>query len=322
MKEQEETIFSKDAGTRRLQNAFGEALGDLPTDADVQEAWKRFVRRRTAKKRKRVIGLYASGAVAAAVMILFIFGFPWRGSSGTEFDFAVFTALQAPRQVLITESGDWIQVATPPATTKPVTLPDGTCVLLGANSRLEYPKLFPEQGVREVRLSGEARFEVSKDVARPFLVFTGKMQTEVLGTVFDVNAYPGSGTSAVTLYQGRVRVSDDAERRDILPGQQVVLTEKKGLSLRKAAVSATESWVNGEFVFDDAPLAEVLQAVGTWYNVSVVFRAADLLHLRIHFRYTRQASLSELIQVLNDLGIAHLEQDKERVLVKSRFTKD
>lgn len=315
MKEQEETTFSKDAGTRRLQNAFGEALGDLPDDADVQEAWKTFVRHRMAKERKRAIGLYASGAVAAAVMILFIFGFPWREQRGAEQNIAVFTALQAPRQVLTTESGDRIRVATPPATTQRVLLPDGTYVLLGANSRLEYPKQFPVQGTRQVRLSGEARFEVAKDAARPFLVFTGKMQTEVLGTVFDVNAYPGSGTSAVTLYQGRVRVSDDEERRDILPGQQAVLTEKEGLSLRKAAVSATESWANGEFVFDDAPLAEVLQAVGTWYNVSVIFRTAELLHLRIHFRYTRQASLSELIQVLNDLGIAHLEQHKEKVIV-------
>lgn len=315
MKEQEEPMFSKDAGMRRLQNAFGEALGDLPTDADVQGAWKTFVHRHAAKERKKVIGLYASGAVAAAVVIFFIFGFPWRGQGGAERNIAVFTALQAPRQVLITESGDRIQVATPPATTQRVTLPDGTCVLLGANSRLEYPKQFPSQGMRQVRLSGEARFEVAKDIARPFLVFTGKMQTEVLGTVFDVNAYPGSGTSAVTLYQGKVRVSNDEERRDMLPGQQAVLTEKEGLNLKKAEVSASESWANGEFVFDDAPLAEVLQAVGTWYNVSVIFRTADLLHLRIHFRYTRQASLSELIQVLNDLGIAHLQQHEEKVIV-------
>lgn len=315
MKEQEEETFSKDAGTRRLQNAFGEALGELLTDAEVQQAWDALVCRHAAQKRRRVIGLYASGAVAAAVMILFIFGFPWRGQGGAERNIAVFTALQTPRQVLTTASGDRIRVVTPPATTQRVMLPDGTCVLLGANSRLEYPKQFPAQGTRQVKLSGEARFEVARDAARPFLVFAGKIQTEVLGTVFDVNAYPGSGTSAVTLYQGRVRVSDEDEKQDMLPGQQAVVTEKKGLSLRKAAVSATESWTNGEFVFDDAPLAEVLQAVGTWYNISVVFRTADLLHLRIHFRYTRQVPVTEVVQALNDLGIAKLHQKDDKLVV-------
>lgn len=68
-------------------------------------------------------------------------------------------------------------------------------------------KLFPTEGTREVHLTGEARFEVAKDAERPFIVSSGKMQTQVLGTVFDVNAYPGK-VAAVTLFQGRVRISD------------------------------------------------------------------------------------------------------------------
>ena len=190
--------------------------------------------------------------------------------------------------------------------------------LHSANSRLEYPKQFPAEGTREVHLTGEARFEVAKDSARPFIVSSGKMQTQVLGTVFDVNAYPGK-VAAVTLFQGRVRVSDEKQTRqkDIMPGQQAILSEDDGFIISEAQLTATEGWTKGEFSFHDAELAEIMKSIGTWYNTSIIFHSPDLLKQRIHFRFPRTTSLEEVVQALNDLGIAKLEQKKGKVIISN-----
>jgi ferric-dicitrate binding protein FerR (iron transport regulator) len=313
MEERKEEIFSKDAETLRLQQAFGEVLSDLPSPEETQRAWEGFLARQRVAERRRRVRLYTSGAVAAAVALVLLFGFVFRQTAPEEIE--VFAALDVPERLVTTEANGMVTVATPPATTAAFMLDDSTRVVLSANSRLEYPKSFRQQGTRSVRLTGEARFEVARDAARPFIVSTGKMQTQVLGTVFDVSAYPGSGASAVTLYQGCVRVSAEAEQVEMHPGQQVVLARKQKLRIRKAPVVAAESWTQGEFNFDDAPLAEVMQAVGTWYNAGVVFRSAALLQQRIHFRYARQASLEEVLQALNDLHIATVQQKGGKVVV-------
>ena len=88
--------------------------------------------------------------------------------------------------------------------TTSITLGDGTQVLLSANSRLIYDKDFTDKK-REVTLVGEARFSVAKDANRPFIVRTEQIQTQVLGTVFDVKVYPQT-IPDVTLYEGKVEV--------------------------------------------------------------------------------------------------------------------
>ena len=154
---------------------------------------------------------------------------------------------------------------------------------------------------------------MAKDSTRPFIVSSSKMQKQVLGTVFDVNAYPGK-VAAVTLFQGRVRISDKKQTRqkDILPGQQAILSEDNGFTIAEAQLTATEGWTKGEFSFDDAELAEIMKSVGTWYNASIIFHSPDLLKQRIHFRFPRTTSLEEVVQALNDLGIAKLEQKREK----------
>lgn len=313
MEEKKEEIFSKDSETLHLQQAFGEALGDLPSSEETTEAWESFLARQRMAEQRRRRRLYTSGAVAAAVVVLLLFGFVFRQTTLEEIE--VFAALDVPERLITTEEKGIVTVATPPATTAAFTLDDGTRVLLSANSRLEYPKILGQHGTRTVRLEGEARFEVAKDATHPFVVSTGKMQTQVLGTVFDVSAYPGSGTSAVTLYEGCVRVSEGKDLLEMRPGQQVVLVRKQKLRLRKAPVVATESWTQGEFNFDDAPLAEVMQAIGTWYNAGVLFHSAALLQQRVHFRYSRQALLEDVLQALNDLHIATVRQKDGKVIV-------
>lgn len=136
------TPFSENAETRRLQNAFGEALGDLPLPDEVREEWTTFLQRQAQQKRKLYLRICLSGGVAAAIALLLLLWSPWHitGKDGIQQNIEIFTALHAPEQITTIEENGRIIVSTPPATTTRLTLEDGSHVLLSANSRLEYPQ--------------------------------------------------------------------------------------------------------------------------------------------------------------------------------------
>lgn len=314
MEERKEQDLKIEADDLRLLNAFGEALGDLPSDEETGKAWEAFLRSQEAKKHRNIIRMWASGAVAAAIAAVVVFALPWIKNGDSMQSIEIFAALDTPKQITTSERAGKVILSTPPATTTRITLEDGTLVTLNANSRLEYPKEFPVEGNREVHLTGEARFEVAKDAARPFIVSSGKMQTQVLGTVFDVNAYPGKA-AAVTLFQGRVRVGSPKQQKEILPGQQAMLSEDKDIAVSEAKLTTTEGWIKGEFDFDDAELADVMVSIGTWYNTGIISHSAQLLKQRVHFRFPRTVPLAKVVQALNDLGIARLEVKEGKVII-------
>ena len=133
-----QTPFSENAEIRRLQNAFGEALGDLPLPDEVREEWSTFLQRQAQQKRKLYLHICLSGGVAAAIVLLLLLWSPWHITDKDSIlqNIEIFTALHAPEQVTTIEENGRIIVSTPPATTTRLTLEDGSHVLLSANSRL------------------------------------------------------------------------------------------------------------------------------------------------------------------------------------------
>ena len=304
----------KDENTndQRLKALFGEALGTTPTTEQTEQAWQEFITPRRASSSKRK-NLYIGITSAAAVLVLMLALWPLMRTDIPKESIQVFASLESPKEITYTEEGERMEVSTPAGTTTPITLSDGTQVLLGANSRLEYAKHF-SAGKREVTLTGEARFNVAKDAGRPFIVHTEQIQTQVLGTVFDVKAYPQAQPD-VTLYEGRVEVSlNGTAPRLMQPGEQAFLNKEGKLQLEKAS-EETSKWAEGEFAFDNRELMAVMQEIGSWYNISVVFHSRPLLEERIYFRMSRKASTNEVLAVLNDMGIAKFEIENEKITV-------
>jgi len=317
MKEQENASFSEDTETRRLQNIFGEALGDLPLSEEIQSEWNTFIQKQKEKRKKLHLRIWLSGSVAAAIIILLLLWSPWHQLETEISGIEIFASLKAPERITTTKENGRIIVSTPPSTLTHITLEDGSHVLLGANSRFEYPEKFTSLDKRIVSLTGEARFEVTKDGHRPFIVTAGKIQTLVLGTVFDVNAYPAS-LPTVTLYEGCVQLTDtvSTSSRKMSPGQHAQLAANGDIQLSKASHTEEEGWTQGEFYFDNTTMKEVLQDIGTWYNISIICHSAGLLHERIHFRFSRNVPVGELLAALNDLSIAEFQYKEKRIIVK------
>lgn len=299
MNDEEKNMYSDE--DLHLLQVLGEAAGERPSAEETEKAWQQFRQQHRQRQNNR----YIWASVAAAVVCLLALGLPFVGERTNERPIELYAALDVPSETTTVEAGDSIVLATPPEQTAEVRLSDGTRIVLGANSRLTYPRSFALDTPREVRLSGEARFEVAHDADHPFWVLSGEMRTEVLGTVFDVNAYPGS-RARVILYEGHVRIGHQQEQLDIHPGQQAVLQDNRHLNITSVNLKQAGSWTEGLFDYDNIPLGEVLKHIGTWYNVSITAQSESFLKRRIHFRFPRTASLNEVVTALNDLGVARI----------------
>ncbi|MDY6254777.1 MAG: FecR domain-containing protein [Bacteroidales bacterium] len=299
MNDEEKNMYSDE--DLRLLQVLGEAAGEQPSVEETEKAWQQFRQQHRQRQNNR----YIWASVAAAVVCLLALGLPFVGERTNERLIELYAALDVPSETTTVEAGDSIVLATPPEQTAEVRLSDGTRIVLGANSRLTYPRSFALDAPREVRLSGEARFEVAHDADHPFWVISGEMRTEVLGTVFDVNAYPGS-RARVILYEGHVRIGHQQEQLDIHPGQQAVLQDNRHLNITSVNLKQAGSWTEGLFDYDNMPLGEVMKHIGTWYNVSITAQSESFLERRIHFRFPRTASLNEVVTALNDLGVARI----------------
>ena len=322
---------AENASDARLTRIFGETLGGEPSKEETLAAWEAFEKKHISSEEEhlsfekesivknekkvskaRILTWITASVAVAASLFLFIFRSSQEISQPTEFSMELFSEVTSPKQVEQTLSDGYCVVSTPAATTTLVTLSDGTKVMLNANSTLEYPASFDDAEVREVRLKGEAHFEVTKNPHRPFVVKAGEMQTQVLGTIFDVKAYRKDAPK-VTLMQGKVKVSNADTEVEMRPGQTATLQADK-IVVSKASSSASD-WLEGDFDMDQVTLAEAMSDIGAWYNKTVVFQSQANMGKLIHFRFSRRASLQEIITALNEMGVAKVRIEKGKIMV-------
>ncbi|TFF38906.1 FecR family protein [Mucilaginibacter psychrotolerans] len=212
---------------------------------------------------------------------------------------AYFFKERAPQYKTDASTLGWQQKTTNKGAKSIITLCDGTRVTLNSESTLKYPAAFNGQ-TREVTLTGEAFFDVTKDHQHPFIIHTNKMNVKVLGTAFDVKSYPNDDVSETTLIRGAIEVTlkDRPSDRIILkpkeklivtnaaatikkspgkgaandttPAAQYVLTSLSYIRQNDSTVSET-SWINNRFAFDNDNFATLGKKMERWYGVDIVF---------------------------------------------------
>ncbi|HEV2478144.1 MAG TPA: FecR domain-containing protein [Puia sp.] len=195
-----------------------------------------------------------------------------------------------------------------------VVLPDGTEVWLNAASSLTYPTVFsgPE---RQVRLNGEAYFEVARKKDQPFVVAAGNMQVNVLGTHFNLMAYDDENTIKTTLLEGAVKVTKGDASYLLQPGQQASLDRSSG-SFKLLAVNVDEvvAWKNGVFELGGETIEPVMREMARWYDVDVEYQGKT----SEHFRGTipRSVDASEVFKMLELTGAVHFTIEGKKVIVR------
>ena len=178
-------------------------------------------------------------SVAIIACIIIVAGSTWLANRSRDIKKDVSQA--SPLTKKITERSEY----------KYLLLPDSTQVWLNAGSSLEFPNHFTETK-REVFLSGEAYFDVKHADKIPFIIHTGNISTTVLGTAFNIKAYPGRKTIIVAVSRGKVRVSRGDELvATLTKGQQVKVSNKDSdIAKKNIAETQVAAWQQGNMVYD------------------------------------------------------------------------
>lgn len=181
-----------------------------------------------------------------------------------------------------------------------LTLPDGTKVWLNAASSITFPAVFVGDA-RNVKVSGEAYFEVAKNKEKPFIVdVDGKSSVEVLGTSFNVNAYEDESVLKTTLIDGSVKVNANAKVVILKPGQQAEVPEgnSKKIEVQSTVdISQVMAWKNGVFNFERTDLQAVLRQLARWYDLTIQYEGNPPVKY-FQGEMERNLTLKQVIEVL------------------------
>ncbi|ETZ24781.1 FecR family protein [Pedobacter sp. V48] len=200
-----------------------------------------------------------------------------------------------------------------------VKLPDGTKVWMNSESTLYFP-ITSNGKDRQVRLTGEAYFEVAHNKRQPFKVQTGDQLVSVLGTHFNVKGYLEDADIATTLLQGSVRISklSTGRAKMLLPGQQSNVKESgKDIDIAYVKTDQAIAWKNGYFLFDNQDIKSVMKTISRWYNVDVTYNNR-LGSDRFGGTFSRNANLSELLANLQELGGVRFQVTNRNIIVSSQ----
>jgi len=219
--------------------------------------------------------------------------------------YAVSTADMAPEMNTI---------QTPRGGQYQLILPDGTKVWLDAASSLSYPTAFTGKD-RQVRLKGEAYFEVAENKNKPFTVLAGDMQVNVLGTHFNVMAYDDETAIKTTLLEGAVKVTQGQASHLLAAGQEASFDKSaESFKMRDADGEEAIAWKNGVFQFGGASIETVMREIACWYDVDVEYQGRT----DEHFSGTiaRSVNASEVFKMLELTGAVHFSIDGKKIIVK------
>lgn len=201
-----------------------------------------------------------------------------------------------------------------------IRLPDQSEVWLNAGSIIKYPVSFQKYATRKVELLGEAYFEIAKDKKHPFVVESKGQRVEVLGTHFNVSAYPNENNVKTTLLEGRVNVQSvsltgtlGTEQAILKPGEQSVLSNQ-GLDVRKADLEEAIAWKMGFFKFQDENIESIMRKVARWYDVEVIYKG-DIPQSGLEGTLSRYKDITQLLDMLQSTGIVKFSISKNKIIV-------
>jgi ferric-dicitrate binding protein FerR (iron transport regulator) len=184
--------------------------------------------------------------------------------------------------------------------TRHFILPDGSTVILRGNSKLDYSGNFSGNS-REVILVGEAYFDIVHDEKRPFIIHTGEIKTTVLGTAFNINAYPTSKKITIAVTRGKVKVEKNEQLLAVLsPDQQVTYDSTEPADTKQSEVAATTitEWTKQDMAFEDISFEEVGELLGRRYNATINFKNPALRKCSIKAFFNGTEPLEKVIEVL------------------------
>lgn len=270
---------------------------------DTAYYWKQLETKiNSREKKKSVIPLYQyriAIAVASVFLIISVFTSYLVGKKVSQpaVSSQTYTALNGKSQMI---------------------LPDGSSVWLNIGSSLTYETSFLNK--RNVKLNGEALFEVKKDERHPFIVDVENVQVEVLGTRFNVQAYPTDPGVRVALLEGKVSVRANNEAQQLMPGE-IALFDKVGktLSVTRDDVAFESFWASKSCVFTARSLGDICKYLERWYNVKITLDSKIAASYVYTFTITDEP-LETILQIMSRINPIHYSFEENNVVIITQVT--
>ena len=198
-----------------------------------------------------------------------------------------------------------------------VTLDDGTRIWVNSESYIRFPVVF-HGDERRIWVSGEVFLEVTKDSERPFVVNTEKLDIKVLGTQFNVRAYPDEKCIQTTLVEGRVQVDNSLGKVAVLaPSEQLLYNAQNGKhEVREVDTELYVSWKDGVYVFVSQRLEDIMLLISKWYDVDVFYQNSTVKDIIFSGRLKRYENAETLLRVFERLGGVKFSVQGKTVIVE------
>jgi transmembrane sensor len=267
---------------------------------------------------------------AAALIVFAIAGFMWINKDGGNIN----------KEEAIAKSNE---VSTRRGSKTRVQLPDGTVVMLNAGSKLTYNKDYGKE-LREVTLSGEGFFDVKRMTDKPFVIHTASINIKVLGTVFNVKAYPEDKRTETSLIRGSIEVTMKNRPNDkiiLAPSEKLVVenntvvdkvvntsngTEIPDVSIntlmsvnklryseRDSSVAET-GWVDNKLVFRDESFEEIARRMERWYDVDIEITDARLSEKRLNGTFEKE-TIAQALEALKISSPFQYDQTGNKIII-------
>ncbi|KQM76974.1 hypothetical protein ASE74_17030 [Pedobacter sp. Leaf216] len=220
---------------------------------------------------------------------------------------------QIPENKVETDETAYNTIETPAGGQYQLYLPDGTKVWLNASSSLTYST--SPDALRNVKLNGEAYFEVSKILEKgkriPFVVESKNQKIEVLGTHFNVNAYADEAVTKTTLLEGSVKVNNGFMLK---PGEQAIGNHE---NIKVLNVNAEDfiDWKNGDFILEHNDFRSVMRKIARWYDVEIIYSEDAPRKLNLGGWISRSKNISSILSVMEETGKVHFKIEGRRITV-------
>ncbi len=232
----------------------------------------------------------------------------------------VIDSAQTVSQQIIAEEPVFNTLVVPYGKRTQITLSDGSKVWLNSGSKLVYPANIKEK--RTVYIEGEAIFDVTHSEQHPFFVVTKDFEIKVLGTVFNVSAYPDDNVSSAVLERGKIELVSteknlfSKEKLTILPGTMVVFSlNEKIFNQQKVDTRNYMSWRDGYFVFKDELLANIIKKLERYYNVEIVLQSESLREEKFSGNLNLRNTPEEVLKVIAETTPFLVRHEDQKLII-------
>jgi ferric-dicitrate binding protein FerR (iron transport regulator) len=174
-------------------------------------------------------------------------------------------------------------------------------VSLNANSSLRYAKDFEKN--RTLELTGEGYFDVTHDPSHPFIVKAGELETTVVGTSFNIKAYPALANTTVSVLNGRVKVTHEDKDLGLLsPSKQLTFDKvRQTANTTNVDTSSITSWTKGKLQFEGEQFSDIAAALENWYGVKIVLKNPGIALCRYYMTFDNTIELDKLLETMSSL---------------------